>query len=466
MQETLSIKGYWWLPDLEENKQPGILTFSQEDGAVLDVVGVLDTSGFTPFKEPAIILGITQQGKPITLYKCIHLQMNYPSLGLGFGGEKYFAHFVFEGVHFSSPEKIMFNCLYAHYDDLDVWVGEHGFSINTEFTNDGIISKVSYQTPPEQLFKLSDELSVGVAFSSFGPVTSSVQTSAEISQRANLVVKSNSQDFLFDKLFAKLNAFSNLLLVAAQRMPIPTIVFGYSQENGQNHGEGRVHYPKINIYYQLIENVQNQKKKIPQELLFTFDDLIDEQIISWFSSFEEYKTVIQLYKLLFYTNRSFIEHKFLSIAQSLETLHSILFDNQYLPKDQFKAQKKIVLEAVPPDLVEWVEMALGSSNYKRFALKISELLDYKKDILCELIDDMDLFSRRIKDTRNEFVHHNKQKKTFRKNELPSAIAVMIMVFEVYLLGIIGFPDEKVLELLEPKIKTHLTGWKHLRSKSK
>ena len=101
-------------------------------------------------------------------------------------------------------------------------------------------------------------------------------------------------------------------------------------------------------------------------------------------------------------------------------------------------------------------------------LILSELLNYKKDILCELVDDVDMFAQRIKDTRNEFVHHNKQKKTFQcqKEELPSAIAIMIIVFEVYLLGIIGFSDEKIHELLEPKIKTQLTGWKHLRSKPK
>ena len=465
MQEILNMMGYWWLPDLEDNKLPGIFTFSQEDGAVLEVVGVLDKSGFVKFKEPAIILGITQQGKPVTLYKCIHLQMS-PALGRSLGGEKYFAHFAFEGVHFSSPEKIMFNGLYAQYDDLDAWVGRHGFSIDTDFIADGIVSKVNYQTPPEELFQLDDEISVGLAFSSFGPVQSSVQTNAEISQRVNLVVKSTSQDFLFDELFSKLNVFSNLLLIAAQRMPVPTSVYGYSKSNEETFKSGKIYQPKINIYYQPIEVATDQKKKISQELLFTFDELTEEQIVAWFSSFEEYKTVIQLYKLLFYKGRSFIEHKFLSIAQSLESLHSILFDNQYLSKDQFKDRRKIVLEAVPPDLVDWVSGALDSANYKRFQLKIYELLDMKKSILFDFIDDADLFSRGVKDTRNEFVHHNKQKTTFQKEELPSAIFMMTMIFEIYLLGIIGFSDEKVRELLEPKIKTHLTGWKHLRTKAK
>ncbi len=464
MQETLNFMGYWWLPNAEENQLPGIFTFSQEDGAVLDIVGVLEKRESAKSKEPRIILGVTQHGKPITLYKCIPLQETYPILG--FGGGKYYAHFVFEGVHFLSPDQIMFNRLLVQYDDLDAWVGRHGFSINTEVTDGGIVSKVNYRTPAEQLFKLDEEILAGIAFSSFGPVTSSVQTNVEISQRANLIVKSNMRDFMFDKLFAKLNAFSSLLLVAAQRMPVPSKVFGYSKENQEYYANGKIHYPVINIYYQPIEVVRDQKKKIPQEFLFTFDDLTDEQIVSWFLTFEEHKTVIQLYKLLFYKGRSFIEHKFLSIAQALESLHSVLFDNQNIPKDEFKTRRKTVLEAVPADLVDWVSGALNNANYKRFKSKIYELVAKKENILFELIDDFELFARRVKDTRNEFVHHNKQKTTFSKKELPSAIFVMTMIFEIYLLGLIGFSDEKVSELLEPKIKTHLTGWRHLRTKSK
>jgi hypothetical protein len=76
-----------------------------------------------------------------------------------------------------------------------------------------------------------------------------------------------------------------------------------------------------------------------------------------------------------------------------------------------------------------------------------------------------LFAQRVKDTRNEFVHHNKQKKSFQEpQELFNAIETMRMVFEIYVLDIIGFPEEKVQELLEPRIKSLKTGWHHLRTK--
>ena len=166
---------------------------------------------------------------------------------------------------------------------------------------------------------------------------------------------------------------------------------------------------------------------------------------------------------MFYGNRLFVDAKFLNIAQALESLHSILFGNQYLPHDKFVEQKERVLKTIPGDLVEWVETALNSANYKRFRLKIFELLNRKKVFLNQLIADIDLFAKRVRDTRNEFVHHNKLKWTFQKEEIPSAINLMTILFETYLLEIIGFSNEKVQELLGPKIQTHRTGWKHLRS---
>ena len=212
-----------------------------------------------------------------------------------------------------------------------------------------------------------------------------------------------------------------------------------------------------------IEPIVSQKQKLPQEFLYTFGDLSVDQISTWFTSFDKYETIIHLYRSLFYSNRLFIDAKFLNIAQSLESLHSILFDGQYLPHDKFVEQKKTVLNNVPAELTNWVADALSNANYKRFRQKIFELRDNKKETAGRFVDDMELFAKRVTNTRNEFVHHNKQKLTFPKEQLPSVIYELTMIFELYLLEVIGFSDEKVKELLEPKIQTHLTGWKHLRT---
>lgn len=462
MQNPFEVKGYWWLPELEENKLPGTLTFSQEDGAFLELVGVFDSKKTEPTQQLPIILGITQQGKPITLYKCIINTWTYPLIGLG--GGKYHAHFVFEGVHFVTEENIKFNQLCGSYTDLDAWVDIYGFEIEQDNTDGKAVSKIRYEKPASQFFDAGENFEIGIGFSSYGPNQPVIQTETTISQRVYLVVKTKSGDIRFDDLFKKLNIFTYLVQFAVQRIPYPLRVFGYSKENPQEVSEDKIYYPEINIYYSPIEPIKNQKQKLPQEFLYTFKDLSEDQISVWFTSFDKYETIIHLYRSLFYSNRLFIDTKFLNITQSLESLHSILFSGQYLPNDIFVEQKERALQGIPSDLTEWVEDALSNANYKRLRQKIFELLENKKETVERFVDDIELFAKRVTSTRNEFVHHSKQKWTFQKEELPSAIYILTMVFELYFLEIIGFSKEKVEELLEPKVKTHLTGWKHLRTR--
>lgn len=464
MQDPIMLKGVWWLPSQEENKLSGTLTFSQEEGALLELAGGFNIKETDLTEQPIIILGTTQQNKSITLYKCNAQTWTYPLMDSVSGESKYRAHVIFEGVHFESEEKIKFHELYGSYTDLDAWVDVYGFTIKRDFTDNKIVSKISYELPDSQIFNIENEFEVGISFRSSGPERSIVQTEVKITQQACLVVKSKRGDVSFERLDSMLNALLALFQIASQGIPCPISIFGYSQENSRKLNDGKVYYPEINIYFQPIEPFVKQKRKLPQELLFVYKDLTAEQISAWFTSFQNYRTSVYLYRSLFYSNRLFIENRFLNIAQALESLHSIRHGSQSLPHDEFLERKKRALQSTPDDLKEWIEIALKNANYKYFRSRILELLNNKKIFLGQLIPDMDLFSKRVKDTRNEFVHHDKQKWTFqRSEELIRAIDLLTMLFESYLLEIIGFSDEKIQELLEPKIQTELTGWVHLRT---
>jgi hypothetical protein len=465
VKNPIEIKGLWWLPDDADNELPGTLSFSQDDGAFLEIVGVFGTEQTARIEQPDIILGVTQQGKPVTLYKCFYNNWTLPVAGLG--GGKYRVKLVFEGVHFESEADIKFNQLCGNYTDLDAWVDIYGFTIERNPADNSFVANVRYEKPAAQFFDIGDAFEAGIGFSSQGPNWSRIQNEVTISQQAYLAVKSKTGDVSFDTLFTQLNAFSYLLQIAIQRVPYPLTIFGFSEKNIQKVDGQKPYSPEINIYFEPIEALTNQKPKFPPEMLFTFKDLDKNQIKNWFFTLEKYQTVIHLYRALFYKDRLFIEAKFLNMAQALESLHSILFGSQRMPYEAFVSQKKQVLQMLPAEFHDWVNAALNNANYKPFQQRIQELFQKKAIFFAELIDDIDLLAKRIQNTRNEFVHHTEQRWTFRsKKELLSAIELMTMLFEAYLLEIIGFPDEKVKELLEPKIKSQITGWKHFRTMKK
>jgi hypothetical protein len=282
MKEPFEIKGTWWLPNAEDTELPGILSFSQERGVFLDVVGVFGTI-YENMEDPEIILGLTQQGKPVTLYKCLNTVTTLPIAG-GLGGGKFLVGFVFEGVHFEAEADITLYQICGSYTDLDAWVNMYGFEIDFDITTDKSVSTVRYEPPPELLFDVDEYFEAGVGFSWQGPSKTIVQTEVTISQRAYLIVKSKTGEIGFEKIFSQLNAFSCLLQVAAQRAIYPLAVFGLSKKNAQER-EGKEPYcSSINIYYQPIEALANQESKIPHELLFTFKDLEAGQLKTWFAS--------------------------------------------------------------------------------------------------------------------------------------------------------------------------------------
>src|SRR6185295_18858109 len=97
--------GIWWLPANPDNTVPGILTFTNEDGIGLQLLGTLgDFSTFNTRKPYPLILGISSEGKEITLIDCWTAGLN---IGSGFARESYKSTFCLLGAHFDAPDKIL-----------------------------------------------------------------------------------------------------------------------------------------------------------------------------------------------------------------------------------------------------------------------------------------------------------------------------------------------------------------------
>lgn len=458
--DNIQLKGYWWLPANESDQLPGVLSFTPEAGAVLELVGVFEKDKFKNISEhPEIILGISQTGKPVTLYRALQNSISWPVTGLG--AVKYFAHVVFDGVHFETSDSIKFHKLLASYYDLDAWIDTYGFKIDLKFNDNGQghQSVIKYKLPKSKKIVLDNGLNVGVTFSSHGPGWHRVQTEARITQDSFLFVESPDEERSFDELHKVLDRFAVLHQIASQRLVSPKAMSGYTNKNAHEIDKDKpIYHPEVDIYFQPIEVQTAQRQKIPQEMLFTYRDLRKRQIQNWFSTYEKHSAHIYLYRSLIYSSHSFIETRFLNIAQALESLHSLLFNNYYIPQKQFNSRKQSVISSAPAKLRNWLEETIGNSNYKRFKEKIAELLKKKMFLFTKVLSDPDDFAKRVRDTRNEFVHQRKQKKSFDiHSELHYATIILTYLFEAYILQLIGFSQKKVRKIYERRINEYL-GW--------
>ena len=459
MKDPIEIKGYWWLPNNPEIQLPGTLTFSQEEGGILEVLGFFeDPWELNREENPKIILGINQKGIPITLQENISINSQISTNGLG--ESKYLPRFILEGVHFEREEDFKFHSIEGNYTDLDAWVDTSGFLIDTQYTNEEYSTSIECKRPKKQLIKISENFEVGVEFSISGPIQMKIPTEVKIVQKAFLVINSLNGDVSFGELFSMLNKFVNLMQIGVQRICYPFSIIGYTKHNEEIYSNEKKYYPEVKIYYRPIESYVTKKDKLPDEMFFTFQDLSEENIRQWFNAYERHQTQINLYRSLFYTGRLFIETKFLNIVQSLESLHSLTFDDCYLPSEEYRKNRNKVIVVVPDNLREWVKGALANSNYKRLKEKIIELFENKKGLFSDVIEDIDLFAKKIRDTRNELVHHRELRWMIKdKEELISAIYLMTYLFELYMLEIVGFSEEKVEAMNKKRMDRYLTRWK-------
>ena len=87
---------------------PGTLRFDPDEGATLDVMGSLKgLEGIVDPFEPEIVLGLSSEGKEITLKDCARTWGNL-RFGSGFATSTLAAETIFVGEHFERAEDFGF----------------------------------------------------------------------------------------------------------------------------------------------------------------------------------------------------------------------------------------------------------------------------------------------------------------------------------------------------------------------
>lgn len=447
------IKGYWWVTPESGNKISGTLSYSQDEGIILELAGRFPDAHVGAYRPP-VILGESLYGKPVTIVAPILQSYSSEHIAKSAGTSSFMSDLVFVGAHFGSEEEIILKDIMASYTDLDDWVKASGFNHKRKTGDEEIV--IRYQTPDPVTVTLTDDIEVGVCFTGKESLQAFPHKEAKVVQITHLIVSAKQNDLPFGVLRQFMDRFSALLQFGAQRVVYPINVTCHSRTKVQKLDEHIGVYSDIEIYYTPVEPYRQQRAKHWSQMFFVFEDLDEENIRQWFQVYEQHKTRIELYRTLFYTNRLFLDTKFLYIAQALESLHGVLFDSNFLPARQFKERLYEALISVPDHLQQWVKGALSADNNKRFKQRMCELLEAQATIMQQLILNPVGFAERVRDTRNELVHHGQKKGTFREaKEMLCAIILLTYLFEAYLLQLMGLQEEKIEDIYEKRIKDYL-----------
>lgn len=451
-------KGIWWLPDKPEKRVSGTLTFTPNKGANLDLMGSfkdIKNKNRSEILEPEIILGVSSDGKYITLYKC--LETNSTTSFPGFQtSSRFLANLVFVGVHFQKSEDISFKSISVHYLHLDEWVKIYGFVIKS-WGKKGVIIK--YKLPEPFQVEISDELKISINFRRKVSSRSFSQEEVTIKQNTEIKVET-SEEKPFEDFREIIYHIQNLLTLGITEPVYPLSITGLTEVNVENEA----YYLPVKIFYQLLDIPKGHKTLTSNDMLFTFEDIsnrFEPLLKNWFEKKDFLESVYNLYFGTLYNPHMYLEDQFLSLIQAIESFHRRVYGGKYLPDEKYDKVYEVLVNGIPEDveselkdrLMEYLKYGNEFSLRKR----LKEIFDKYKEILDKFIENKKDFIEKVVNTRNYFTHYDKELKehTAHGEDLCRLNQKLRMCLETCLLAEIGFTSEEIKTFISRNIRYQL-----------
>jgi hypothetical protein len=462
MLEPFEYRGVWWIPEDPEHKVAGVLTFSQDD-ICLELIGLLPrahsepdpTTGAVeiptgPISRPRI-LGLSTGGKALTLEDCLGTSYNFSIPGMV--TERFSPHLILEGAHYEPNEAVVFDELSIRYAQLDAWVGISGIRTSSTHEGDEIGLDVSFRPPSpievdiEGLDDVPQE--VVIAFSWQAKDAAPLGTSFGLTQQAAFVLRFKQATAL-DEAFDYVYQLRNFVALGVG-LPIPPLeISGYvlpppDAESDPEAGS-KPRKLKVKLFYRL-HGVPELKNVHPARMLFTFADTrerLAELLGNWFAKQKLLRPVFDLYFGAIFNRHAFLEQRFLSLMQAIETYHRRTSTETDIPRNEHERWLEEILSAVPESDRERLATKLEHSNELVLRKRLDEIVALCP-VITEKIVTQKSFAHRVRVARNYLTHFDPSLEQQAPKGLalyPLTVQLQALV-EMCLLLEIGFDSQEI-----------------------
>jgi len=401
LDDSFTHDGFWWVSDKPEDQVAGTLTFSQEEGARLQMLGMF--GGMLAFNrdmnEQITIHGVSKNGKPITLLDAFvkNRQMSLP----GIMNEQYYAHFLCVGHHFGSDEDDIFSKSFFRFERLEEWLVTSPFEREWEFDPTKLTVRVD-KGQSQEMTEFTDH-KIGKSSNMYSNLSSTEHRVTILSflYCETDITRSLSWHFVVATRMQELAS-----LCTGHYLPLThlKLVLGSEQKDSKRATE-------VEIFAQM-QHPQTETRPKHEIPLFALTELLrdeDRAVENWFRQYETLSPAINLFFAITGERQMFLNVRFLLAIQALEVFHRRTSATVLMPKADFKKLRKRLADAVPDDapsqmaekLVGLYAFANEPSLMQRLTAIISEMTD---DFGEEIAGFSGAFARSVVDTRNYNTH--------------------------------------------------------------
>ncbi len=448
VEEEYKKTGYFWLPEKEENKIPGILSINDGGKIELEIVGHFNDEIESATNNDGLsrIIGHVEGDGLVTLDDCFYTNKN-----ISFGGiskSKILVHRVLSGAAWEKDEIATFNTFSFSVDCLDEWIGISGINVDSDWNSK--TATISY-TPPDNIgFPLDNGMKLEICFAYTLPGSSRV-TEAKITQRAYFRLESDKTRDL-SEFTATAFKITNFMCFAMDEIVALKNVSATSSKIQQEIGNDKQYPVPISIYYQSIPFAEKIPNKSWHQMLFNFGAIKSDaqQVLNnWLNAYEDLYPTLNLYFSTKAGAQKYLEGKFLALAQGLETYHRRTSSETLMDSAVFESLVVEILKICPEKHVDWLQGRLMHGNEINLGKRLKRIIDPFKNHLGASSERAKML-RTIVDTRNYLTHYSETLKenSAKGRDLWVLCQKMEVIFNLHFLKVIGFTEEKINGVVE------------------
>jgi hypothetical protein len=207
----------------------------------------------------------------------------------------------------------------------------------------------------------------------------------------------------------------------------------------------------VNIFFQL-PHLPEVKEAHPAEMLFTLADARDrfaQLVQNWFAKQQLLRPVFDLYFGAIYNRHAFLEQRFLSLTQAIETYHRRTSSATELPAEQHDRRIDEILAETPDEHRSWLSNKLMYSNELSLRKRPKDLLTRCPEVVGKLLNEK-TFVHDVLTARNYLTHYDpslEEKAPTGLDLYPLTVQLQTLV-EICLLLELGFDCKEVDGLFE------------------
>lgn len=371
MLDKIEHKGFFFLPDNPDQTLNGTLRFTQNDGVELDLFGQFDKFENPSSKETTIVLGITANGKEVTLLNCYQKSgsMSFP----GFPQSKILAIYLFIGRHFNSLDDIKFDSCSVEFEGINGWLNISGFDM-PNYNREKKEFLIKYNTPANIDFVLFENWEAQFSFDFYGPSEFFIPTEVHLSQRPTLKLLPK-QTSKFKDFQNVITSFTSFLTVNYFSYPlIKAVTFSVKIEKGEGYSNK---FKYVEFYQRTaidIEKYERHNNKTDYLIQYSeYQTQFQHVVHDWFVLYKQIEVSINILTECFIERSKTTELHFISLTQALENLHRRCFVSK---KMDFLDRLNAIVDYLPKKI--------------------------KNALLGNEVD----FTKRIRDNRNYYTHYS------------------------------------------------------------